>query len=157
MLVFGLFSVLDYNVFKLFDYEVYFNNFNYIELLVLLEVIITQLVINLSTLITNRNTSPCHVFIILVFGQLAYYMTFSGIYIMVIIFLIFILFLSIIFNEIIEINIFGLSYNTKKNITKRMEMEIEDSLIEVSRTDSGDITLGKDGYLIELKSNYSIN
>ena len=34
-----------------------------------------------------------------------------------------ILFLSLIFNEIIEINIWGLSYNTKKNIISRAEEE----------------------------------
>ena len=33
---------------------------------------------------------------------------------------------SLIFNEIIEINCFGLSYNTKRNITERAENESEE-------------------------------
>ena len=81
----------------------------------MLGVILTQLGINITTLFTTKNNSPFHVFIIFVFGQLAYYIKFDGVSILVIICLIFILFLSLIFNEIIEINIWGLSYNTKKN------------------------------------------
>ena len=150
MILFGIFSIFDYNFFKLYDYEIYFNNFNYIELLVLLGVIFTQLGINLSTLITNRNNSPCHIFIILVFGQIAYYMNFSGYSIIVIIFLIIILFLSLVFNEIIEINICRLSYNTRRNISKRAEFE--DFLIKQNQVNDENVIVGKDGYLFELNS-----
>jgi len=150
IILFGIFSIFDYYFFRLYDYEIYFNNFNNIELLVLLGVIFTQLGINLSTLITNRNNSPCHIFIILVFGQIAYYMNFSGYSIVVIIFLIIILFLSLVFNEIIEINIWGLSYNTKRNISKRAE--IEDFLIKQNQANDENVIVGKDGYLFELDS-----
>jgi len=43
----------------------------------MLGVIISQLGINITTLFTTKNNSPCHVFIIFVFGQLAYYIKFS--------------------------------------------------------------------------------
>ena len=89
-------------------------------------------------------------FIILVFGQIAYYMNFSGYSIIVIIFLIIILFLSLVFNEIIEINICRLSYNTRRNISKRAE--IEDFLIKQNQGNDENVIVGKDGYLFELDS-----
>ena len=94
------------------------------------------------------------IFIIFVFGQLAYYLDFSAVSIILIICFIFILFVTLVFNEIIEINFWGLSYNTKRNITKRAEDEqarfnrfnsmstnddnddIRVSLIELERSDS---------------------
>ena len=126
------FALLDNYYFKLFDYSKYFENFNYIELLVILGAIFTQLGINITTLFTSKNNSPCHVFIIFVFGQMAYYISFKGTDILVIFLLIIILFLSLIFNEIIEINIFGLSRNTKKNIVARAEFE---SMIKLDISD----------------------
>ena len=80
----------------------------------ILGVMSTQLGLYLCTLFTNKNNSPCHIFIIFVFGQFAYYMDFSRNSIILIICFIFILFFALIFNEIIEINFWGLSYNTKK-------------------------------------------
>ena len=68
----------------------------------------------MGALSTNKNNTPCHIFIIYVFGQLALYMDFSVNSIAVIICTIFILFMSLLFNEIIEFNFFGLSENTKK-------------------------------------------
>ena len=97
--------------------------------MVIFGVLITQFGLNLFILITNRDNSPCHVFIIFVFGQLAYYVDFSGTSIIVICCLIFILFLSLIFNEIIEINFLGLSFNTKKNIILRAKKETVEEMI----------------------------
>ena len=58
-----------------------------------------------------------------VFGQLAYYINLRGYYLFVYIGLVFIIFFTLIFNEIIEINCWGLSYNTKKNIMERANRE----------------------------------
>ena len=119
-----IFSIFDYYFIKWTPFEEYFKNFDYKQLLIALGVIFSQLGINLTTLFVSKNNSPCHVFIIFVFGQIAYYVDkFSGIYPVVIALLIIILFLSLIFNEIIEINFFGLSYNTRKNIMMRAEIE----------------------------------
>ena len=107
------------------------------ELLVLFGVIITQFGLNLSILITNRDNTPCHVFIIFVFGQLAYYIDFSRISLIVIFCLILILFFSLIFNEIIEINCFGLSINTKRNIMLRANKENIEEMI-ITKVDSYD-------------------
>ena len=120
---FMIFVIFDYFFFKLDDYGEYFRNFNGSELLIIFGVIITQLGIYLAAIITNKNNTPCHVFIILVFGQLAHYIDFSSKSIVAFICFIFILIMSLIFNEIIELNFCGLSDNIKRNIINRAEKE----------------------------------
>ena len=149
ILLLGIFSVLDYYFFGLDDLPKYFNNFNGTELLVIFGVMITQLGLYLCLIITNKNYTPCHLFIIFVFGQLAYYIDFSGISIIIIFCLILILFFSLIFNEIIEINFFGLSDNTKKNIIQRAQNE-ENFIYKSETIDENDI-VEKDENIIELK------
>ena len=102
-----IFAIFDYNFGWLDNYNDYFNNFNSTELLVALGVIITQFGLNLFILISNKSNSPCHIFIIFIFGQLSFYLNFSGISILILFFLIIILFCSCIFNEIIELNFCG--------------------------------------------------
>ena len=145
LILFILFAIIDYNYFHIDDYEEYFSKFNTMELLVFFGVLITQFVLNLFVLMTNRDNTPCHVFIIFVFGQLAYYIDFSRISLIVIFCLIFILFFSLIFNEIIEINCFGLSINTKRNITLRANKENIEEMI-ITKVDSYDyFSEGNDG------------
>ena len=136
-----IFAVLDYKFFGLDDYEEYFNNFNGKELLVIFGVMITQLGLHIAIIITNRNYTPCHIFIIFVFGQLAYYIDFSGISIIVLLCLFFILIMALIFNEIIELNFCGLSDNTKRRISERAEIESDrDSIIDkISTINSLDV------------------
>ena len=78
-IIFILFAVLDYYYFEFDNYEEYFNNFDKIEVLVILGELITQLGLNLFILSANEKNTPCHVFIIFIFGQLAYYIDFTGI------------------------------------------------------------------------------
>ena len=152
--LFIIFAIIDHNFFGIYNYEEYFNNFNTMELLVASGVIITQLGLNVSILFTNKNNSPCHIFIIFIFGQLAYYIEFSGSDAIVIFCLIIILFLSFVFNEILEINFLGLSDNTKKNISKRAETE--DNMI-ITKSDTYDSMLeGQDGYILKSKDFKSI-
>ena len=152
--LFIIFAIIDHNFFGIYNYEEYFNNFNTTELLVASGVIITQLGLNVSILFTNKNNSPCHIFIIFIFGQLAYYIDFSGSNAIVIFCLIIILFLSFVFNEILEINFLGLSDNTKKNISKRAEDE--DNMI-ITKSNTYDSMLeGQDGYILKSKDFKSI-
>ena len=122
-------SIFDHYFFKYDDFSKYFDKFNIKELLVMIILMITQLGLYLCILIIIKANTPCHVFIIFVFGQLAYYVDFSKNSILFMVFLLLILFMSLIFNEIIEINCFGLAKNTKKNIIKRARMDTEDLLI----------------------------
>ena len=100
----GLFYPINHYFLHLDNFSEYFDNFNKKELLVLLGFMSTQLGLYLFCLLTNKSNSPCHIFIIYVFGQLAYYMNMSLSEIAIIITHIFILFMALIFNEIIEIN-----------------------------------------------------
>ena len=133
--------IMVYYFFNLDNFGEYFDNFNTIELLAALGYLITQLGLYLFSLITNKNNTPCHIFIIYVFGQLAYYMDFSANSIILIVCLIFILFLSLIFNEIIEINIWGLSDNTKRRISLRAENENANIKNDNEFDDNEDIVL----------------
>ena len=141
LILLTLFSLLNYYFFNLDNFGEYFDNFNTIELLAALGYLITQLGLYLFSLITNKNNTPCHIFIIYVFGQLAYYMDFSANSIILIVCLIFILFLSLIFNEIIEINIWGLSDNTKRRISLRAENENANIKNDNEFDDNEDIVL----------------
>ena len=109
--------------FHLDNFEEYFNNFNYKEIFVIFGFIITQLGLALFILFTNKNNTPCHIFIILVFGNFGYYIKSFADSIVTIICLILILFMSLVFCEIIEINYFGLSENTKNKIVERAKSE----------------------------------
>ena len=144
--LFGIFTILDYYVFHLDNFKAYFNNFNVKELLVLLGYCITQLGFHLGILFTNRDNTPCHIFIVYVFGQLAFHMNFSVNSIPVFICLIFILFMSLIFNELIELNFCGLSDNTKKNIMVRLNSEDTELQKDFTLDSKGDI-------IIELQEN----
>ena len=122
LILFSIFSIFDYYFFKFDNYD-YFTDFNYIKLLVIIGTVITQFGLFICIFYTNKKNTPCHIFIIYVFGKLAYYLDFSRNSIMIIIVQLFILILLLIFNEIIEINCFGLSKYTKKNIINRAEKE----------------------------------
>ena len=133
--LFGIFAILDYYFFHLDDFKDYFDKFNVKELLVLIGYIITQLGLYVGALFTNKNNTPCHIFIIYVFGQIALYMDFSANSIAVIVCTIFILFMSLLFNEIIEFNFCGLSENTRKNIIRRLHNE-DSKLLKKFTSDS---------------------
>ena len=153
LILFIIFAILDYYFFKLNEYEEYFNRFNTTELLVIFGLMITQLGIYLSLFIIDKNDSPCHIFIVFIFGQIAYYLK-EDKKVIVYICLAIILFFSLVFNEIIEIRICGLSHNTKKNIINRAQNEVGDSLIP--KIDTLDEISDKDEIPIEL-SDYSSN
>ena len=123
LILLSIFSVINYYYLEMDNFEEYLDNIDRTEILAIIGYAITQLGLYLFSLITNKKNTPCHKFIIYVFGQLAYYMDFSANSIVLIICVIFILFISLIFNEIIEINFWGLSDNTKRNIIKRGEFE----------------------------------
>ena len=138
-----IFEVLDYYFFRIDNLDKYFNNFDSSELLIIFGVMVTQLGLYICILMTNKNYTPCHIFIIIVFGQFGQYANFSGETIVVIICLIVMLFFALIFNEIIEINIFGLSNNTKKNIENRAKTELVEDEYS-TRSKSYDLIIMRD-------------
>ena len=126
LFLFGAFEILNYYYYdylKMDDLWKYYNDFNYKEILFIIGIIICQFGLGLSYLITSKNNTPCHICIIALFGKLVNYFEFSLKSIIFFICFVFLLFMELVFNEIIEINICGLSDNTKRNIIKRAKAE----------------------------------
>ena len=119
-----IFSIINYYYLHIDDFDEYFENFNISEFLVILGLMPIQLGLYLSVLFTNKNNSPCHIFIIVyIFGQFGTYFDLSTKSIILIICFVFILFWTLVFNELIEINYCGLEKNTKRNIMIRADSE----------------------------------
>ena len=136
LILIGIFSIFNYFYFGIDDFEEYFKSFNYLELFVCIGFIIIQFGLEISSLFTVKNNTPCHLFIISVFSQLiVYFDDFSVNHVAIIICLIFILFMSLVYNEIIEINFFKLSENTKRNIMKRALMENMENCLNEDRNE----------------------
>ena len=144
-ILFCIFGILDYYFFNFDDYEQFFDNLNYIEILEEIGFMVSQLGIYLSYLFTSKLNTPCHIFIIYAFGQMANYFDFSLESIIKIICFIFILFMSLIFNEIIELNFCGLSDNTKRNISIRAATE------DFEIDDFDKIDISDENYMIDSK------
>ena len=155
LIVLIIFSIFDYYFFHIYsNYGDILSNLGGIEILKVLGVLFTQVGINLGTLFTTKNCSPCHLFIIFVFGQVAYYINFDIYRGLVISCLIIILFFSLIFSEIIEINLFGLSHNTKRNIIGRSEIEILAKNETIEEMDENPIELKNDINITENINNF---
>lgn len=155
LIVLIIFSIFDYYFFHIYsNYGDILSNLGGIEILKVLGVLFTQVGINLGTLFTTKNCSPCHLFIIFVFGQVAYYINFDIYRGLVISCLIIILFFSLIFSEIIEINLFGLSHNTKRNIIGRSESEILAKNETIEEMDENPIELKNDINITENINNF---
>ena len=152
LILFIIGAVIDNFFIKKFEYKEYFDNFNGKELLVVLGLMITQFGIYISLFIIDKKDTPCHIFIVFVFGQLAYYYKLTEISIVSIICLILILFFSLIFNEIIELNFLGLSQNTRKNIINRANIEVEGALFVKNEALEGNYETQKDGKEIEMEN-----
>jgi len=150
LIIFIVGALIDHYFYGRFDYKEYFDNFNGKELLVIFGLMVTQFGIYMSLFIIDKNDTPCHIFIVFVFGQLAYYYNLTEISIVSIICLILILFFSLIFNEIIELNFCGLSQNTRKNIILRGDSEVVGSLLVKGGEDNYDTQ--KEAKEIELEN-----
>ena len=119
-----IFSLINYYYLKLDNFDEYFSNLNTEKILMSLLYSFIELILFLSACFTIKNNTSCHVYLISICLTIANsFMDFSMRSIITIICLIFMLFISLIFYEIIEINCFGLSKNTKRNIMKRVKSE----------------------------------
>ena len=156
LILFTIFSIFDYYFIRLDKYENFFNIFKSEELFVLLGIMTLQFGLCLSLLFTIKNNSPCHVFIIFTIGQFArYFLSIqeNKIIIIIIICLLMILFLSLIFNEIIEINFCGLSMNTKRNITERALTEVSKESFIIGDDETSDANTEEDDNVIKVEDN----
>ena len=151
-----IFSIISYYYFPLDDFKEYLDNFDTTELLVLLGHISTHIGLYLCCLITNRDNNTCHIFIIYVFGNLSTYImnmatNFSATTIIVIICLIIILFMSLVFNELIELNFCHLNKGTSRNISLRMNNEYFNEYSREDTINKVEIDTQEGGIVIELE------
>ena len=120
LILFIISAIIDHYFIKANNYVEYFDNFNSTEVLVILGLMATQLGLYICCFLIDKSFTPCHIFIVFIFGQLTYTFKEAENYLVVsIICFIFILFFALVFNEIIELNFCGLSYNTRRNIIER--------------------------------------
>jgi len=102
------------------------NNYNINDFFLCLLVVIVSSIFNIFTFLTCDYFTPFHIIILSIIHECYYYikanenlkLNIIGFLVLLLIF-----FLFLIFIEIIEINIFNISYNTKKNIELRSEID----------------------------------
>ena len=140
-----------------YDNKIYIDNFDYFKSITKYEIFIfglssiNRLLYHLSSLLTMKYFSPSHLLIILLSDEIyaAIKRDVKGdIDYIILTFIVFpIMYFSLlIFIEIIELNFWGLSENTRKNIRERSKFE---SKFLSDRNDSEDLDIG-DGLFIEL-------
>ena len=106
----------------------YIDQFDISDLFLVLLTIIINGLYNMSLIITNDIFTPCHVLIVLFINELYYYfqlkenlmLNILGLFVLILLFFMFLFFI-----EVFELNFFGLSKNTKKNIEKRSDSDTE--------------------------------
>ena len=114
----------------------YYNEFIFY---VSLAMIFTSCFYNMTLLLTCEKLTPCHTLIIMIIHESYNYVQINDDFLLTcgIIIVILILIIFLFFIEIIELNIFEISRNTKKNIGKRAD---DDSYIkDDSSSDSSDL------------------
>ena len=109
------------------NYKTYINNFNKYDLLIVISAVFINFIYNISILITCNYFTPCHVLIILIISECYYYLKSDDkiiLNILGIIILSLIFFMFLFFIEVLEINSFGISLNTKRNISIRADSDL---------------------------------
>ena len=110
----------------------YFSQISYIEAILFIIIMLSRFGFNIFCLLTTKYFTPSHIIIILIIGEVYFALkdlvfswkkfVLSGLYIILI-------FVLLVFLEIIEINCYGFQKNTEKNISIRAK-EIDLTLIE---------------------------
>ena len=104
----------------------YFGNYDINDFIICIMVIIVSFIYNISIFLTCDYFSPVHILITSIIKESYYYMHINkniALNLLGILTLILILFMFLVFIEIIELNIFNISYNTKKNIEIRSKLD----------------------------------
>ena len=131
----------------------YYEKFNVKEFVVLVFEIIYYFIYYLFPLITIQNFTACHYLIILIFDfEVTFYFDFDNMWksILNMVLFVIILFMLLVFNEIIEINCLGFLKNTKKSISERAEL---DSLNINENNECNEDSLENENYFIDFLKN----
>ena len=107
------------------DYNVYKENYDLGEAMIFILSMFGRCFFILAGFITLDYFTPLHIVLILIIGEISFLFNDDNnwkLYLKIF-FFICLMFFVLIFVEIIELNIFGLQKNTKKNITQRSDSE----------------------------------
>ena len=125
---------------QLDKFNEYYQNLNTREIIIFIATMICRWFFNIFGLITVKVYTPSHIVLILIIGEIAF--AFFGnyswkIYPSIAI-LIIILFMLLVFTEIIELHFCGLQYDTKKNIAQRaLSQEMDEASSNCSEEEDG--------------------
>lgn len=125
----------------------YYNKFNISDSLIILSLIISGFVYNLFIYTTCDYYNPNYTLILVIIHELYPFLDFNKdviLNIICILILLFILFMVLVFIEIIELNFWGLSKFTKKNIGIRADSEINIDTNENTFDNTSDIIIGEE-------------
>ena len=140
---------------QLDKFNEYYQNLNTREIIIFIATMICRWFFNIFGLITVKVYTPSHIVLILIFGEIAF--AFFGnyswkIYPSIAI-LIIILFMLLVFTEIIELHFCGLQYDTKKNISDRaLSQEMDEVSSNLSEEEDGRLTIISRNSLLERNS-----
>ena len=129
--IFCLFELSAYGIKHPDNLIQYFNEYDYNDFIICIVTIIVYFIFNISIILTCDYFTPIHILIISIIGET--YGNFEigsnlALNILGFIFILLIFIMFLVFIEVIEINIYNLSYNTKRNIKLRSK---NDTLIEL--------------------------
>ena len=141
LIIFTFVPLSEINYIKYIEYDgkIYLDNFiqyfsqiSYIEAILFIIIMLSRFGFNIFCLLTTKYFTPSHIIIILIIGEIYFALkdldfswkkfVLSGLFILLI-------FVLLVFLEIIEINCYGFQKNTEKNISIRAK-EIDFTLIE---------------------------
>ena len=107
------------------DFYEYIHAVDLTEILLFILLLFLRCIFILFGFVITDYYSPNHIVLILIIGEISFLFLddYNWKLYVKIIFFIFLIFFILVFVEILELNIFGLQNNTKKNITKRSEIE----------------------------------
>ena len=128
-------NVILLNFTNLDNFYNYYKDLDKKEIFIFILIMICRWLFNIFGLLIVKEYTPSHIVLMLISGEIAFTFFISIIWKLIITIIIFIilLFMLLVFTEIIELNFWGLQYDTKKNITERAK-ENDD----FSRNDSED-------------------
>ena len=152
-----LFSIYDNNY--LDQYILYFKNFDFNEFYLSFLYIILNFIYNISILLTNKYYNPFYILILLIIVEIISHFIYEYyVFLKILLFIhdFILIFTILVFNEIIELNCFGLSKKTKKNMEKTANLELlidENKYNETRRSNASDVSenqINIDNYKVEL-------
>jgi len=150
MYVIGLFatsSILFYEILTVLIFQFYENikRFKYVYIPIFISDILSAFIWLWGIQLTVYFFTPCHFIISESISQIISFFVNKTIFdystkeqAVIVIFFLFIIFATLIYNEVVIINVFSLSHNTKKYINLRQLNEMEDILLKINTKDTND-------------------